>query len=729
MCVILGRVARSTPASSKGEGSNVKGRKRKTTVDIWRNTGFCIHRANASFSARARESALIANPGTTAAEFYANGGIVPLTNISPTYITETPPPPVGELCPQDEVHLFRSCNTADDIAFATTNLVGALEDSGEVLSMRRGARDADAGEVVKVGVEVEAGESSGAAASKVDNTLHTRGIHPVVNIRLYSRFIDPATPGFVHGNETRPCGGVRIGSLTQNGLGWKKNLKDQQRCRPDTHVVMLDTVPGTTLVEWDKKDLEHDTIGGRVDCAGVLPGTGLFSGDRSPTEPYVCAVNGDGFNFLVQHDKGPSDKKLQLQWFFGYESERDWSSECAITREQLQLAVSQLQYMERAESVAYVIANIFFVVIMISSFIQWCRNYGDDDFATEKAGRLEKFNDKLGTFNEDNVDALFREKLRKAEFEALFYGLLAIPSLVLLIYSLILIFASEIVYEERKLGMFNPMNNNTAAICTSDPGLQTAIQDIMAKVEVKQIDGPNMVLFVLSFISSLLSILKLKDFGAMCYGNDEYAWKKAQKKLKAAIDVPYGIWCYTEECLKPGKYPYLVENSRSHSMSMVVDSTTAAAVWQSKAKKRRLSNVDAPTDDLAKLTEVVEANACTICGIPFCKGKDNRSCGVKERDIICGCLCCCCISKTLARKTELPTTSEKQTPLASDDAVSKQPTATTDTFGFPRVRQEQGQEAAIHGGGSAPADGGAATKTADSDEDIDETSFGFAKEE
>ena len=166
----------------------------------------------------------------------------------------------------------------------------------------------------------------------------------------------------------------------------------------------------------------------------------------------------------------------------------------------------------------------------------------------------------------------------RAPRENFFYAILGIPALALSIYSFILMFASEIVYEERKLGMFNPTNNHSVVDCTSDPGLQLAIVDIMHKLEENQFNGRNMLLFIGSTISLLISFSKLYR---MCTNFNE---EKAKDKAK---NVPFGVCCYAEECVTEDNYPYV------------------------------------------------------LTGLPDPEQKVDKICGIEEDSIGCGCCCCC----------------------------------------------------------------------------------------
>ena len=67
------------------------GKQKEVVVDMWRNQGFCIHRADRTFSAIARERALQTNPNLTVGEFYSGlpDGLTPLAELTAN-ITESP---------------------------------------------------------------------------------------------------------------------------------------------------------------------------------------------------------------------------------------------------------------------------------------------------------------------------------------------------------------------------------------------------------------------------------------------------------------------------------------------------------------------------------------------------------------------------------------------------------------------------------------------------------------
>lgn len=66
-------------------------KQKEVVVDMWRNQGFCIHRADRTFSAIARERALQTNPNLTVGEFYSGlpDGLTPLAELTAN-ITESP---------------------------------------------------------------------------------------------------------------------------------------------------------------------------------------------------------------------------------------------------------------------------------------------------------------------------------------------------------------------------------------------------------------------------------------------------------------------------------------------------------------------------------------------------------------------------------------------------------------------------------------------------------------
>ena len=415
------------------------GKDKSVVVDMWRNQGFCMHRASNNFSANAREEALRNNPNLTVGEFYSGlpGGLTPLTELIAN-ITESQPPnsPAdwsneSAECDLDNITYVASSKTGDTIDIEYTRLTDGLDrkyvswdDWNASRSTERATSHQTLAQLQQSSADAAAEAEDEAAGEAAGDSIISLGstvgdgsgssvvnVHPVMDIRLYSRFIDPDT-GLVVNNEARPCEPIRIGkevaSLSKKGSA-KKNLKEQKQCRPQTNMVVLDTVPGAVLVEWDKEKLEPDETSMRVlekkanskrqlrragwiflaltiltfyyfrddDDSGL--GTILFvlfiifvacgytnkdgnkadvvgPSERNPYAPYICHANPGlqnvGYNFLVKQDKGPIKKKLILQWYLGYETERDWSSECAISRTELELGVNRLQNMDNAEKVA-----------------------------------------------------------------------------------------------------------------------------------------------------------------------------------------------------------------------------------------------------------------------------------------------------------------------------------------------------------------------------------------
>ena len=318
----------------------------------------------------------------------------------------------------------------------------------------------------------------------------------------------------------QPCVETNKGSITQNSFGWKRNLHQQMKCRLATNVVMLDSVPGDVLVEWDKEKLEHDIWGARVNCADAFedPST-LKMGtpwsikeklqNRKPNELYNCYAQDKkpigGFNFLVKHDKGPKKKKMKLKWHFGYEIERDWSSGCAITRKELYSQILNVLMVESSEWSGFILANLFFTVIIVfnsCAFYITCTNDDVEDF-----------------------------KEIKKSTDLISYFLLLVPTIILLVYSLQMVFASENAFEEGRLGMFAKENldrlkyrpTNTLADCTDDEELFQALQDIAAKLRLKQMDGISAIFFIGTLISSCLT-LKAGGYDVLyrvCWNHEE----------------------------------------------------------------------------------------------------------------------------------------------------------------------------------------------------------------
>lgn len=135
---------------------------------------------------------------------------------------------------------------------------------------------------------------------------------------------------------------------------------------------MLDTVPGAVLVEWDREKAVTSVNvtkrrfrrAGWVFLALIVITLLLTAADGGEMIVFcilylvlfitflaIGYTNVDGYNFLLQHNKGPIKKQLKLQWYLGYETERDWSSACAINRAEFLLGVDLLENMERAEKV------------------------------------------------------------------------------------------------------------------------------------------------------------------------------------------------------------------------------------------------------------------------------------------------------------------------------------------------------------------------------------------
>lgn len=579
------------------------------------------------------------------------GGIDPLVSIEAT-ITETPMrgednlpclrqaiPVSGFICNcpnssetgavnnQDRVPWLKTgvtnlyfCNANDSVDIISTTLFEALA--------RHAQRKSDGTEGAGVVVDEQGGgealpETSAASA----NILHTASIHPITDIRMFPRFIEESgrarfpkldfykekrwedmlkdpfgqPDGFpfpaagsnpddlvdLHNFElTQPCEETKLG--ISNNVDWRKTLEHQLTCHLATNVVTLDAAPGNVVVEWDKEALEHDVVGGRVDCnvgydMNIKPRAKTLE-ERQDHEPYICQANdGDpkgGFNILVKHDAGKgteNNPRMLLQWYFGYETERDWSTDCAIDRKELYNAVDSLGKMDRSEWTGFILANIFFGVVM---FFKTCLALVDsaNDDETNASLTEDQKNDSyresvLGNIaNEDDTveDGHTEDQLKKMENSASMhvqcdlcsYSLLAVPTILVIVYSMFMVFASETVFEEYRLGMFSEENrlradlrNNslaTYAQCTSDPGLNRALNTVVEHIVKKQMDGVSMVLFMASIISSILSLKKgIWDCYNVCADTD------IGDDLVTAASLPFDPrpCCYKPVC-SDSKRPY-----------------------------------------------------------------------------------------------------------------------------------------------------------------------------
>ena len=458
--------------------TNRVAKSRTVRVDVWRNAGFCIKRA-VGYSALA-----LGQSNLTRAEFYARNATTPAV--------------------QPLVHINAKVHSIGGD--------GAVNDTISIVTTKLGS--------VTPTPASDANDAGGAA-------------RPIVNIRLFSRYVDPES-GL--DNITQPCQQPFMGQIKRKGA-WKKRLRFQERCIRnnqialdrssssrtlnlpganrtidltalslskkwnkqeigDSNVITLDNVPGTTLVAWDRQDLEHWKDGSRVLCNA---GTNVKA---HKANPWLCAEEANGYNFLAQHANGPGNSRLQLHWYFGFEVERDWSAECPITREELIASVNELTRMSKADFNKFVAGNVIFGLAMYSAY-----------YILLMLRKGERMVDIVG-------DHAMEKELLGEAIEARVTLCSTIPYILVFVYMLQTLFASERVYEEEKLAIFSI--NGTANKCTTDEGLVAALGHISDRLVTEQVHFTSAIVLIGSAASTVYAIYNgFREWRSCCTCDDD----------------------------------------------------------------------------------------------------------------------------------------------------------------------------------------------------------------